>query len=152
MSYESDTYTWAREQAALLRRLSAGEPITDQIDWANLIDEVETVGRSELHAATAPLTTAIQHKLYVIGWPRNESIRHWQAEVTVQLVEMLDEYRESMRQAIEASLDHLYRLAKVRAMRHMVDTPPAPPLPASCPWSFDELLKEADLRANEHNT
>lgn len=152
MSYESDTYTWANEQAALLRRLSAGEPINNQPDWANIIEEIEGVSRSELRAATSPLANAMQHKLYLIGWPKNESTRHWQAEVTVQLVEMHGEYRPSMRQAIEASLDHLYRLAKVRAMRHMVDTPAATPLPMSCPWSFDELLEEADLGASEHNT
>src|SRR5215472_14119086 len=122
--YDTDTFTWAREQAALLRRLEAGEQVNDQIDWPNIIEEVETVGRSELRAATSPLTNAMQHKLYLLGWPGHTSTRHWQAEVTVQLVEAAGEFRESMRRAIEPDMDRLYRLAQVRAQRHMIDEAP----------------------------
>jgi hypothetical protein len=39
------------------------------------------VGRSELRAATSPLIGAMQHKLYLLGWPGNLSARHWQAEI-----------------------------------------------------------------------
>jgi len=49
--YETDILQWSEHQAALLRRVAAGDRINnDDLDWPNIIDEVETVGRNELHA------------------------------------------------------------------------------------------------------
>ncbi len=47
--YEEDILTWSERQAELLRRLAAGERVNDQVDWQNVVEEVESVGRSELH-------------------------------------------------------------------------------------------------------
>jgi hypothetical protein len=46
MSRDSDLYgedvrLWSETQGALLRRLSAGEAVTDQVDWPHVIEEVE---------------------------------------------------------------------------------------------------------------
>ncbi len=43
--YDADTLTWSERQAALLRRLAAGERVNADLDWANVIEEVESVGR-----------------------------------------------------------------------------------------------------------
>lgn len=48
--YDTDVLTWSERQAALLQRVAAGERINDQVDWPNVIEEIESVGRSELHA------------------------------------------------------------------------------------------------------
>ncbi|HEY5302150.1 MAG TPA: DUF29 family protein, partial [Acetobacteraceae bacterium] len=49
--YDTDTLTWSERQAALLRRIAAGERVNDpDLDWPNIIEEVESVGRSDLHA------------------------------------------------------------------------------------------------------
>ena len=48
--YEEDVLLWSEQQAALLRRLAAGERVNEQIDWENVIDEVESVGSEQLHA------------------------------------------------------------------------------------------------------
>lgn len=42
--YEADILLWSEHQAELLRRLAAGERVNDQVDWKNLIEEVESVG------------------------------------------------------------------------------------------------------------
>ena len=42
--YDEDVLLWSEQQAALLRRLAAGERVNEQIDWENVIDEVESVG------------------------------------------------------------------------------------------------------------
>ena len=36
---------WSEQQAALLRRLGAGEQVNDRIDWENVVEEIESVGR-----------------------------------------------------------------------------------------------------------
>ena len=46
--YDLDIYGWSQRQAALLRRLAAGERVNEtDLDWPNIAEEIETVGRSE---------------------------------------------------------------------------------------------------------
>lgn len=52
MSRDSDLYgedirLWSETQGALLRRLAAGEAVTDQVDWPHVIEEVEDLRRSD---------------------------------------------------------------------------------------------------------
>jgi hypothetical protein len=141
--YDEDILLWSERQATLLRRLSAGERVNDQVDWPNIIEEIESVGRSEVRAVTSALQNAMQHKLYVLGWPDDRAVRHWQVEVRAQLAQANKDYRESMRREIEPDLPDLYRLAFLGVERHMLDAgEPASPLPASCPWTLDDLLAE----------
>ena len=43
--YDDDILEWSEQQAALLRRVAAGERLNDASpDWANIIEEVESVG------------------------------------------------------------------------------------------------------------
>jgi Domain of unknown function DUF29 len=148
-TYDTDIVSWSEQQAELLRRLAAGERVNDQLDWPNIIEEVEAVGRSELRAVTSPLTNAMEHKLCSHGWPDSLAVRHWEGEAVVQLAEAAGEFRESMRRTVEPDMARLYRLARLRALQHMIAAgPPTVPLPDDCPWTLDALLAkgEAALR------
>jgi len=59
--YDSDIVAWSEHQARLLRRIAAGETVNDRIDWSNIIDEVETVGRSERSALRSHIGTVLEH-------------------------------------------------------------------------------------------
>ncbi len=59
--YDRDILLWSERQAELLRRLAAGERVNDAVDWTNLIDEVESVGRSELNATESLIEVALRH-------------------------------------------------------------------------------------------
>ena len=48
--YQSDVLVWSEHQAELLRRLAAGERVNDQVDWQNVIEEIESVGSEQLHS------------------------------------------------------------------------------------------------------
>jgi hypothetical protein len=49
--YDDDILLWSVRQAALLRRRAAGELVNDaEIDWTNVTEEIEDVGRSQLNA------------------------------------------------------------------------------------------------------
>ena len=48
--YDEDILLWSELQSTLLRRIAAGEPVNERPDWANIIEEVESVGRSDLRA------------------------------------------------------------------------------------------------------
>ncbi len=49
--YERDILAWSHHQGALLRRLAAGEAVNETLDWDNIAEEIETVGRNELRSA-----------------------------------------------------------------------------------------------------
>src|SRR3984957_18440898 len=59
--YDTDVLLWSERQGKLLRRVAAGENVNDQIDWPNIIDEVETVGRSERSALRSYIATVLEH-------------------------------------------------------------------------------------------
>jgi len=61
--YRRDALAWAEQQAALLRRLAAGERLNEAVDWPNVIDEVQDVGLSELRACQSLLQQATTHLL-----------------------------------------------------------------------------------------
>ena len=46
-AYDTDIVTWSERQAELLRRVGAGEHINDLVDWENVAEEIEDVGRSQ---------------------------------------------------------------------------------------------------------
>ncbi len=141
--YETDILLWSEQQSDLLRRLAAGERVNNQVDWENVVVEIESVGRSEVRAVMSALRNAVQHKLYLLGWPRATEVRHWQLEVRELLAQAAKDYRPSMRKDIEPDLPDLYRLACLGVERHMLDEgEPLTVVPGSCPWTLDELLAE----------
>ncbi len=42
--YGDDILLWSERQAALLRRMGAGERVNDLVDWENVAEEIESVG------------------------------------------------------------------------------------------------------------
>jgi len=48
--YDTDILIWSEHQAELLRRVAAGEPLNEPPDWANIVEELGDVGRSELRS------------------------------------------------------------------------------------------------------
>lgn len=56
--YERDFHRWIEQQAALLR---SGR--SDQLDVANLLEEIEDMGRSEKRAVESNLTVVLSHLL-----------------------------------------------------------------------------------------
>ena len=139
--YEADILEWSEYQANLLRHLARGErlPANDTPDWPNIIDEVESVGREQLHSAEGLLAQALSHILKCQAWPHSGEVPGWRAEQRRFRDEAADRFAPSMRQRID--LAKLYR----RALRYLPDTidgQPPLPVPDTCPMTLDELLSE----------
>jgi hypothetical protein len=73
--YDEDILLWSEHQAELLRRLAAGQPVNERPDWANIIDEVENVGREQLHAVESLPFQALLHMLKAEGGRRHAMSR-----------------------------------------------------------------------------
>ncbi len=143
--YETDILAWSERQADLLRRLADGERLNDTIDWENVIEEVESVGRSELHACESLLEQALIHLLKLYMAPRSRSASHWRGEVVTFLADARRYFSPSMRQRID--LAELYAGVLFR-LRTEARGKRDPRLPAICPFVLDDLLvAEPDVEA-----
>lgn len=136
--YEHDALAWADRQAALLRRLAAGEGVNEAVDWPHVIEEVQDVGLSELRACQSLLQQAMVHLLKLHAWPSSQAAGHWRDEVGAFLDDAARRFTPSMRQRI--SLDDLYAAARRRAGVATDGTGAPRPLPDACPFGLDELL------------
>jgi hypothetical protein len=54
--YDTDFVTWSRQQLDLLRRRASGELVNEaEIDWPNVGEEIEALGRTEARAWRATI-------------------------------------------------------------------------------------------------
>ncbi len=135
--YDADILLWSEQQSELLRRLGAGEQVNDQVDWTNIAEEIESVGRGELRACGSLLTQAVIHELKIRAWPNSSEVPHWREEAVRFRQEAADAYSPSMRQRLD--LDRIYYRALQR-LPAAIDGQPPLPVPQNCPWRLDELL------------
>ena len=74
-NYDIDILEWSERQASLLRRRGAGELVNDaDLDWSNIAEEVEDVGRSSLRVSRALLLQALLHDLKAKAWPLSSDV------------------------------------------------------------------------------
>lgn len=137
--YETDIVEWSEHQATLLRRLAAGERVNDQVDWANVVEEIESVGSEQAHAVGSLLMQAMAHRLKAMGWPDARVVPNWQADARRFAIDAADRFTPSMRQRLDTA--RIYRRA-LRTVPDNMDGKLPLALPGECPWSLDELLAE----------
>jgi hypothetical protein len=136
--YDTDILEWSEHQAALLRRLAAGERVND-VDWPNVIEEVESVGRDQFLAVESLLLQALLRMLKVQAWPDSSAVPGWRSEIVLLCGQAAGRFSPSMRQRID--LAGLYADAR-RALPESIDGQPPLPVPVACPVTVDELLAE----------
>lgn len=73
--YEADAYSWALRQADALRRRS-----TNEIDWDNVAEEIESLGRSEARELESRYTVLLAH---LLKWLHQADQRGASWEITV---------------------------------------------------------------------
>ena len=137
--YDVDALAWSEQQAGLLRRLAAGEGLNEAVDWVNVIEEIECVGRSELRACAGLIRQALIHLLKLHAWPENTAAAHWRGETISFLVDATDAFSPSMRNKIEMAVEYRRALHRVRAEGGDLDEPL---LPATCSLTLDDLLTD----------
>lgn len=138
--YEADILAWSEQQTDLLRRHAAGELSNDgALDWPNILEELESVGREQLHAVESFLVQALVHDLKAEGWPLLRDVPNWRADAIGFRGDAASRFTASMRQRID--LKRLYERA-LRRLPETMDGQPPLPLPSECPMTLDELLAD----------
>ncbi|HEV8033042.1 MAG TPA: DUF29 domain-containing protein [Stellaceae bacterium] len=134
--YDEDFYAWTQEQAELLRRV---RPRANGLDVEHIAEEIEDLGKSELHACQSLCEHIIEHLLKLEYSGLDEPARHWRQET----VEWRLQLARKLTRAILAqiNLDERYRYA-LRLLRPFGDDVPElmTRVPAECPYSLDQIL------------
>ena len=79
--YDTDTVLWSERQADLLRRLAAGERVNDQVDWENVAEEIDSLGRSQRTALASHVGVVLEHLMKLEASPAIEPRRGWEDTV-----------------------------------------------------------------------
>jgi Domain of unknown function DUF29 len=138
--HDADILLWSERQAELLRRHAAGERVNDgAIDWPNIVEEIEDVGRSERNSVESHLVQALLHDLKAEAWPLSLAVPHWRAEARGHRDDARRRFSPAMAQRIDVA--KLYREALHRMPETMDGIPPLP-VPDVCPVTLGELLSD----------
>jgi len=137
--YDRDALVWSERQAALLRRVARGERVNG-VDWDHVVEEIEDVGISELHAVESYLEQLLIHILKLRGWPELGACHHWRGEIVTFQSGAVRRFAPSMRQRIDLPAIYATAVQHVEPMRY--GGHPAPRPPAVYPITLDELLKQ----------
>lgn len=134
--YERDFYTWTQEQAAALRRRDAAA-----LDWDNLAEEIDALGRSEREAVESHLETIVEHLLKLVFSPVDSPRRGWRVSVAAARVnadrKLTPTYRRHLAETLATRYGYGRRLAAAGLAE---DGLTAADLPTECPWTLDQLL------------
>jgi len=76
--YERDYVAWTEAQAAALRTRGAGR---NALDYDNLAEEIEDLGKSETHACESQIDNIITHLLKMEFVGPAATIPHWRGEL-----------------------------------------------------------------------
>jgi hypothetical protein len=136
--YDTDILQWSEHQAALLRRLAAGERVNDQVDWENVVEEIESVGNEQLHAVESLLVQALRHMLKAEAWPHHRDAPTWQADAIDFRQQAQRRFAPLMRQKLD--MNRIWRHA-LRALPGTIDDQDPLPPPELCPYTLEELLQ-----------
>ncbi len=136
INYDQDFYGWTQEQAALLK---AGR-LTD-LDITNLIEEVETMGRSEKRALESRLTVLLV-RLLKWKYQSNRRGRSWLLTIEGQRIKLDSILKDNpgLKPQLSDPLSNAYRLAKVNASKETGLDREA--FESDCPWTFEQIMDD----------
>ena len=92
--YDHDFVQWTEDQAAALRRAkTAGANLP--LDWENLAEEIESLGKSQRAALRSQLRRILRHHFKLDASPAIEPQRGWKESIRDARVEIDDILKDS---------------------------------------------------------
>ena len=90
--YDRDFVLWTEEQAALLRSAEGSDLL---LDWDNLADEIESLGRSQRTVLKSQIRRVLRHLFKLVASPAAEPRGGWRATIRDARVEIEDVLEDS---------------------------------------------------------
>jgi hypothetical protein len=145
--YDEDIVLWSERQSELLRRRAAGELVNDaELDWPNIAEEIEAVGRAEQDQLTSRLAILLAHLLKWRLQPDRRS-NGWRLTILEQRrrARRLVSRNLSLRPRLDDILAEAYGDAALIAERET--ELPGEIFPPVSPWRFDDVMQPEFLGA-----
>jgi hypothetical protein len=92
-----------------LRSLASRADLPNELDLANVIEEIEDVGISQLRSVSSFMRLILSHLILIAVDADAESINHWTREVATFRGELMQSWQPSMRRRID--MDQIWRRA-----------------------------------------
>ena len=135
--YKRDFFGWTQDQADALRRRSINE-----LDWENLVEEVESMGKQERSELQSRLVVLLTHLLKWRHQPERRT-RSWALTIVEQRLraqQVLDE-NPSLKPEVQDVITTAYRLSRIRAARET--RRPIVTFPSQSEYDWDAAMTEA---------
>ncbi len=141
--YETDFHAWTQHQAALLRQEDFAE-----LDLNNLIEEIESLGKSQQNEVKSRLRVLIMHLLKWQIQPMHRSAS-WRNTINVQRLDLQDVLDENP--SLRTRLAEFVAYAYPRAIRDAVQETglAATTFPQTSPYTEEQVLDENFWPADE---
>jgi hypothetical protein len=138
--YDSDILAWSERQAAVLRRLGSTGGLPNDLDLDNVVEEIESVGLSQLRAAESFIRLILEHVVKAVSQPDSPAMDHWRIECMARQDDLAVTLSPAMRQRIDMNSlwQRALRRAKPRLEGQGVTL--AASLAGPCPVTLDDLL------------
>jgi predicted nucleic acid-binding Zn-ribbon protein len=135
-SYDVDFYKWTKNQATFLKK---GEYLKLDID--HLIEEIESLGRSEKRALESYLANLLLHLLKIEYQPNKHS-KSWDLSVknSRHKIKVLLSENPSLKRHLPKILNEAYFTARLNAISEtgLEDEK----FPEACPWDLEKIMTE----------
>lgn len=134
--YEKDTYGWAVQQAEALRRRSANE-----VDWDNVAEEVESVGKSEARELYSRYVVLLTH---LLKWAFQAERRGPSWEITIKTQRELIRRHLDKNPSLKARRDELQGEAyfEARAEAALQSGLPLVQFPETKPYTVAQTMDD----------
>ncbi|MBW4488575.1 MAG: DUF29 domain-containing protein [Trichocoleus desertorum ATA4-8-CV12] len=137
--YDADFYAWTQEQAKLLRAQQ-----WNLVDVANLIEEIESLGRQERRELVNRLAVLLGH---LLKWQYQPELQgsSWQATIREQRrkIKRLIEQNPSLSSYLEEALQEGFEDGLDLAVRET--NLPYETFPEDCPYPLEQALNDKFL-------
>ncbi|MDX2233187.1 MAG: DUF29 domain-containing protein [Hyphomonadaceae bacterium] len=135
-TYDTDAYTWALAQADALRRRSSNE-----LDWDNLAEEIESVGKSQAAELRSRYITLLMHLLKWAYQPERRS-RSWESTIRRERLEIARHLdgNPGLKSRRDELLGSAYETARIDAVGE-TDLP-SETFPETNPFTLAEVMDD----------
>lgn len=131
--YEHEYDRWLTEMVEILKNRDL-----EKLDYDNLIEELEALGRSEKNAVKSLLLQIIVHLMLYQFWQleKERNANHWAAEIITFRVQLEDKLTTNLRNYLAEELSKIYQNALLIVQKKTQLNS----LPEKCPYSLEQLL------------
>ncbi len=135
--HDRDLYSWAIEQAALLRTGRFAE-----VDALSIAEEIDDVGNEQYDKLESALRLILLH---LLKWDhqRQRRSRSWQANIAIQRRHVLRVLRKNpgLKSMVDEAITDAYETARLEAAARTLLDDDAFPL--ECPYSWHDIMERA---------